>query len=128
MSFCKLLAVADIEEELCLSGNLNLKMLDSKPHEKINLNHYLQDIKQNNGLSFSCLTEDDILFYMPEKFLEVEFEMVDHLVSGMQINQNQVSIFPTRKLDIVIERQTKTKKYFLFLDEDWDTEDFTHLI
>jgi hypothetical protein len=100
----------------------------SKGNEKINLNHYLHDIKQSNGLSFSCLTEDDILFYMPEKFLEVEFEMIDYLVSGMQVNSNQVSIFPTRKLDIAIEKQTRSQKYFLFLDEDWDTEDFTHTI
>jgi len=86
------------------------------------------DLKQTNGLSFSYLTEDDVLFYMPEKFLEVEFEMVDYLVSGMQINPNNVSIFPTRKLETVIEKHTRSKKYFIFLDEDWDTEDFTHFI
>ncbi len=127
--FLIMLGLFDVEEDLCLSGNLHLKQNEQwKGQEKINISHYLADLKQTNGLNFSCLTEDDILFYMPEKFLEIEFEMADYLVSGMQITPNSVSIFPTRKLDTVIEKYTRSKKYFIFLDEDWDTEDFTHLI
>ena len=99
-----------------------------KGQEKINLNQHIAEVKYNNALNFTSLTEDDILFAMPEKFIEIEFEMIDHLVSGMKVNKNQISIFPTRKLEIGIHKITRSRKYLVFLDEDWDTYDFTHKI
>ncbi len=88
----------------------------------------MKDIKSNNGMSFTCLSEEDIFFQMPEKFIEVEFELIDYLASQISILQNQVSIFPTRKLDINIEKNTRSKSFYIFLDEDWTTSDFTHHI
>lgn len=111
-----------------MSGNLEIKIDESKSNEKLPMTSYLQEIKNRNGLNHSCLTQDDIFFSMPEKFVEVEFEMADYLISQIKINPNQVSIFPTRKLETNIEKSTVSKAFYIFLDEDWETSDFTHII
>ena len=65
---------------------------------------------------------------MPDKFIQVEFEMNDSNISGLNISQNQVVIFPTRKLDIKIQKTSYPAKYFIFLNDDWSSNNFTNFV
>lgn len=92
------------------------------------MNEYIRLLQSNNGLHLSRLEENDILFFMPDKFIEIEFELVDSIINTVEINQGQIVIFPTRKLDLKIQKSAYTQKYFIFLNEDLDVNDFTYSI
>ena len=82
------------------------------------MKEYIKELHETSHINQHKLEENDLLFCLPDRYIEVGFEIADHLVSEVGLNPSQVVIFPTRKLDIKVQKQTKTWRYFIFLEDD----------
>ncbi len=92
------------------------------------MSDYLKSLQKINRFSFSEITQNDILFSTPNNYVQLEFEIVDGIISQTQMNQNQISIFPTRKLDIKVQKSTKTNKYLIFRNDNWNQREQSYFI
>jgi len=109
--------------EVCLSGLVEIepqsKYIDpAKAAESYrDIHHYF-----NSYSGVTSLAKNDVIFCLPEKYLIVEFEIKDYLMSEMNIQPDNVSIYPLKKFKVQVNKKCSSHKYFIFVSDDPDLQ------
>ena len=98
----------------------------SEDEEKVLMKEYIKELHESSNISQNKLEENDLLFSLPDRYVEVGFEMVDNVISEINLNPSQVVIYPTRKLDIKVQKHTRSWRYFIFLEDDTEFGEFSN--
>ena len=111
-----------MKNEICLSGQVeiesNMTLKNEKPPKEIH-NFF------NNYHDVPSLTKNDVIFCLPEKYLIVDFEIKDSLISEMDIHQDNVTIYPLKKFKDNVSKKCNTYRYYIFLSDDPDLQVLT---
>jgi len=116
----------DIKGEITIKGSISINSSQSGNEEKVLIKDYTKRLQETSNINQHKLDENDLLFSLPDRYIEVGFDMVDSVLSNISLNPNQVVIYPTRKLDIKVQKYTKSFRYFIFLEDDPEFGEFSN--